>query len=40
MYYFDEITGERRMKRRYVMAFWGFALGSLFGVVVAEIFFK
>lgn len=31
MFYFDEVTGERRMKRRYVMAFWGFAVGSLFG---------
>lgn len=39
MYYLDEVTGERRMKRRYVMAFWGFAVGALVGFAVAEMFF-
>jgi len=34
--YHDAVTGEQRIKRRYVWAFWGFAVGALVGIMVTE----
>lgn len=35
--YYDAVTGEQRIKRRYVWAFWGFALGALLGSTIVEV---
>ena len=35
MFYYDA-SGDRRLKRRYVWAFWGFSLGIAVGLSLAS----